>query len=108
MGGVKGGKPGGKREGYPPGGGEIWSDISGRGRTPLLSGAMLSECVTNIARMERLLHKAQSNYTVSHTDTRPVEPILSIFQSDRDTLFLHAQYWTVLQLPLCTCLSFGM
>lgn len=36
------------RQGYPPGGGETSREISGRGRTPLLSGATLSEHVTNI------------------------------------------------------------
>lgn len=36
------------REGYPPGGGDTSREISGRGRAPLLSGATLSEHVTNI------------------------------------------------------------
>lgn len=36
------------RQGYPPGGGETSSEISGRGGAPLLSGATLSEHVTNI------------------------------------------------------------
>lgn len=33
---------------YPPGGGETSRDISGRVGAPLLSGATLSEYVTNI------------------------------------------------------------
>lgn len=33
---------------YPPGGGEISKEISGKGGAPLLSGATLSECVTDI------------------------------------------------------------
>lgn len=36
------------RQGYPPGGGETSREISGRGRAPLVSGATLSEHVTNI------------------------------------------------------------
>lgn len=37
------------RQGYPPGGGETSREISGKGGAPLLSGATLSEHVTNIA-----------------------------------------------------------
>lgn len=67
--------------GYPPGGGETSREISGRGGAPLLSGATLSERVTNIvvdgtAAFNK--HKASAStvplsvsHSNSHTESHP-------------------------------------
>lgn len=61
-------------QGYPPGGGETSREISGRGRAPLLSGATLSEHVTNIVvdgTAAFYKHKASASavpFSVSHSN----------------------------------------